>query len=182
MKIALLGRLRSGKTTAMNFMINFAQNEFNIKLVPKPLAEPIYKEAKAFYERHGLVWRKNRRLMEGMGQALNEDYPNGDKIVELFDKDFNPDDNLIVEDCRRITQADYLKDRGFQLIRISASEEIRKQRCKPGEFSSGHITDIELDDYSTHYNAINEGNLEQLKIECEEIISCIMKLKTDLRQ
>ena len=177
MKIALLGRLRSGKSTAMNILIEEANKKYGIDLIPKPLADPIYKEAKSFYERNGLVWRKNRRLLEEIGKAFNEDYPNGDKIVELFDSTFDPNMNYIVEDARRITQADYLIKKGFILIRVEASEDIRRSRCNPGEFSTGHITDVELDNYPvTHIIDNNTDNIEDLTIQCENILDFLYKL------
>jgi len=171
MKIVLLGKLRSGKTTVSNFIKEFIARDRNIKLHSRPLAAPIYKEAKDFYERHGLVWRKNRRLLEGIGGALNDDYPNGDKIIELYDKNFDPDENIIVEDCRRITQADYFRDKGAYLIKIVASATVRKSRCKPGEWSEGHITDTELDDYLVDFEVVNDGvELEVLKSKIYETV------------
>ena len=45
--------------------------------------------------------------MEGIGEALNDDYPNGDKIVELYAQDFDSTaGDYIIEDCRRLTQTD----------------------------------------------------------------------------
>jgi len=171
MKIVLLGKLRSGKTTVSSFIKEFVKEDLNIELQSKPLAAPIYKEAKDFYERHGLIWRKNRTLLEGIGGALNDDYPNGDKIVELYDKDFDLDEHIIVEDCRRITQADYFRDKGAYLIKVVASATVRKSRCKSGEWSEGHITDTELDDYPVDFEIVNDGNdLAVLKIKIYETV------------
>jgi len=181
MKIALLGRLRSGKTTAMNMMIDIAKNDYNIDLAPMPLAKPIYDEAISFYERNGLLWRKNRRLLEGLGEAFNSDYPHGDKLVEIFDINFHEYMAVIVEDTRRITQADYFVDMKFNLIRINASEEIRKSRCKPGEFTSGHITDIELDNYPVNFEISNESTLEELRRNCQVIVDTIRQAELDLQ-
>jgi len=164
MKIVLLGKLRSGKTTVSNFIKEFIEDKTGVELVLRPLAGPIYDEAKDFYARHGLVWRKNRSLLEGIGGALNDDYPGGDKIVELYDKAFDPDQDIIVEDCRRIAQADYFRNKGAYLIKIVASATVRKLRCKPGEWSEGHITDTELDNYHVDFEVINNGDdLKALK-------------------
>ena len=177
MKIALLGKLRSGKTTAMNIMIEIAKNDFNIVLTPQPLATPIYKEAKDFYARNGLTWRKNRRLLEGLGESFNQDYPNGDKLVEIFDANFDVNKSVIVEDTRRKTQADYFVERGFVLVRVNSSEDMRKSRCKPGEFTSGHITDIELDEYPVDFIITNESSLDDLEATCKSIIDNIYNIK-----
>ena len=88
MRIVMLGKLRSGKSTVTSLVTEMVQDNYGIELIYRRLATPIYDEAQAFYQRHGLVWRKNRKLLEGIGEALNDDYPNGDKIVELYRASF----------------------------------------------------------------------------------------------
>jgi len=170
MKVVMLGKLRSGKSTVTNFIKEIMSKEFNVNLVSKPLATPIYAEAKDFYARHNLTWRKNRKLLEGIGEALNDDYPNGDKVVELYDEGFNPNEDIVVEDCRRITQANYLKQRGAVLIRINADKDIRKGRCKRGEWSEGHVTDEELTTYPVDFELDNNGDdLQALRAKVYEL-------------
>ena len=158
-KIALSGKLRSGKTTVRELFENIGKDEYNIDFINLPLATPIYKEAHSFYERHGLVWdTKPRKLLEGIGEALNDKYPHGDKIVELYKDELETkiQDNILIDDMRRTTQANFLKERGFKLIRIECTDGIRKYRCLPGEWSEGSITDIELDDYGNFdYKIVN---------------------------
>jgi len=165
----MLGKLRSGKTTVSGFVQEFVKEKYGIELISKPLATPIYEEAKAIYAKHGLIWRKNRRLLEGIGEALNEDYPGGDKIVELYDASFNSKEHIFVEDCRRKTQADYFRSIGAILIRVWADPKVRKLRCKPGEWAEGHVTDTELDDYPVNleiYN--NRDGLQALRDQVYE--------------
>jgi len=164
MQLILLGKLRSGKSTVTLMLKELFESEYGILLNQKPLASPIYEEAKALYERHGLVWRKNRRLLEGIGEALNEDYPKGDKIILLYDETFDPDEHIVVEDCRRTTQATYFKDKGAVFVRVIADREVRKSRCKEGEWAEGHSTDTELDDFPANFTINNNGNdLGQLR-------------------
>lgn len=149
-RIALSGKLRSGKTTAREIFQKVAKEEYNIDLLNLPLATPIYSEAYSFYERHGLVWTtKDRKLLEGIGEALNDKYPHGDKIVELYKEELDRRDSesVIADDMRRTTQADFLKGQGFILVRLECPDNIRKKRCLPGEWSEGAITDVELDGY-----------------------------------
>jgi len=158
MKLVMLGKLRSGKSTVTKILQELIKEHYNVELKQKPLATPIYDEAKDFYKRHELVWRKNRRLLEGIGGAFNEDFPGGDKIILLYDKVFDPNEDIVVEDCRRITQADYFKEKGAVLIRIVAERGIRKSRCQVGEWAEGHITDDELDNYPVDFEIVNNGN------------------------
>lgn len=164
MIVVMLGKLRSGKSTATNIVIE-EMTKRGINLTRKPLASPIYKEAQEFYARHGLTWRKNRKLMEGIGEALNEDYPNGDKIIELYEESFDKYQDIIVEDCRRLTQTAFFEKQDDVLfIKIKCDDEIRKLRCLPGEWSEGHVTDTELDNYNAFATIMNEGdNVEELR-------------------
>jgi hypothetical protein len=196
LRIIMLGKLRSGKTT-VGKMICDTFAEKGIILNPRPLATPIYEEAKSFYERHGLNWRKNRRLLEGIGEALNDDYPFGDKIIGLYRKDFKVLENIYVEDCRRLTQAKFFAEFNNTyfnfdtilhtmdlrstpgrsiFIRVSADEEIRKSRCKPGEWAEGHISDFELDFYPEDYILHNHSdNIEELQMKVKNLSSLILK-------
>lgn len=173
MKVIMLGRLRSGKSTVTALVREAVQDMHGVTLNVKPLATPIYAEAQDFYKRNGLTWRKNRKLMEGIGEALNNDYPNGDKIIELYRENFDANENIIVEDCRRITQADFFtKEHRSILIRVSASDTVRKARCKPGEWSEGHITDIELDDYPVDFTIENNGDsLQELTDKVRAVVA-----------
>jgi len=176
MKVIMLGKLRSGKTTCANLVKELVNENLGYKLINKPLAAPIYAELYEFYEKHGLVLRKNRRFMEGVGEALNDDYPGGDKIVELYAESFNPSEHIIVEDCRRKTQADFFRKYNAIFIRIKSNDEIRKSRCKPGEWAEGHITDTELDNYPVDFEITNNGSdLQELRSKVLEQV--VLKLE-----
>jgi len=157
MQIIMLGKIRSGKTTVSGIIKDYVEEILNIELKSKPLAAPIYAEAKSMYAKHGLTWRKNRRLLEGIGEALNDDYPKGDKIVELYKENYSSSDDIFVEDCRRQTQADFFKSNGAIFVRVLAEEETRKSRCKKGEWATGHVTDTELDGFPADFVINNNG-------------------------
>lgn len=169
----MLGKLRSGKSTCVGIIKEYVKELSGFELINKPLAKPIYDAAKLFYKSNDLTWRKNRRLLEGMGEAYNNDYPNGDKLIEIYDEQFNLSENIIVEDCRRKTQADYFRTRDSVLIRIKADAEVRKARCKPGEWAEGHVSDTELDDYPVDFEIENNGeDLQVLKESVYREVIC----------
>lgn len=175
-QIALIGKLRSGKTTIMRFLQKIAKEKYGFELVQRRLADPIYEVAEEFYNKHNLVWQKNRRLLEGIGFAFNEHYPNGDKLLEIYNESYDPEQNLICDDVRRIGQADFFRNKGKPIVRVFATDEIRKARCKPGEWSEGHITDIELDNYKEDFVIdSNHSNMEKLYNECEVVLNQIIK-------
>lgn len=175
-QICLIGRLRSGKTTVMEFIQKIALEQYGIVLKQKRLADPIYTEAEAFYRRNGLTWVKNRRLMEGMGVAFNEHYTNGDKLLEIYQETYNPEEDIICDDARRTGQADFFKSKGWPIIRVNAPDDVRKLRCNVGEFSEGHVTDVELDDYISNFTIDNYDNtLESLYNECRDILIKIIE-------
>ncbi len=170
MIIVLLGRLRSGKSTAADFFISETKKQLGLDLTKKPLAAPIYEAARQYYDHFGLVWRKNRSLLEGMGEALTTDYPQGDLLLELYKKDFNPSEHIIIDDCRRRTQADFFMMNGAFFVRIECPDDVRRSRCKVGEWSEGHVTDTELDNYYSHEYLDNSGSKEDLLESVQKIV------------
>ena len=177
-KIGISGRLRSGKDTVAKMFIALFQSH-GIEMSRAGLAEPIYEEAKSFYVKNGLVWRKNRRLLEGIGGAFNDDYPKGDKLLEIFNNTYaNSSANIVVPDVRRMKQADWFIKKGFPVIRVVSDKKIRKDRCKPGEFQEGHSSDFEMDKYKKFtYSICNEGGIEDLYTSVKGIFEKIFNEK-----
>lgn len=167
MIIGISGKTRVGKDTVAAIYQEIYSEYFDQALPIFRLAQPIYDEAKIFYKKHRLTWRKNRRLLEGMGEAFNQDwYKKEDKLIHLFNQKFEKGEfgkAFIVPDVRKKSQADWFKERGT-LIRIEADSEVIEQRCTDlgEEFLQGHYSNTELDNYDFDFIITNNGSEEDL--------------------
>jgi hypothetical protein len=155
MRIAIIGQLRAGKSTAMTIFQELSDNQFRLM----KMGELIYKETRELYARYDLPYQKNRKLLESIGEVFNF-APQGDLLVKYFDYELNAANPLlwvICDDARTSEQIIFLKKRTFVLIRVETDAEVRKSRCKGSEWNEGHYTDNQLFEVKPDY--ILDGNL-----------------------
>lgn len=144
MKIALIGKMRAGKTSVMEALIELGNRHFqNLRM-----SLPIYIKAQELFEEIGTPTFKNRRLLEGIGEIFNR-HPEGDHLIANFKERLErlPKDAWIIcDDARTIEQINFLRNLGFILVKIEAPEELRQERCTNAyEWSEGHYTDSEFE-------------------------------------
>jgi dephospho-CoA kinase len=174
LKIVITGRIRSGKTTAMNILKELAKADYNIDLEHIRMADPLYAEVKWFYDRHDIPFRKFRKMFDAMGEVLS-DHGDEDKLLRYLKEMHDLNSDYIIDDARRTKQADFLKNDGAIFIRIEATDKIRKERClDAGEWTEGHISDTELDEYRHDYLVLNTFTKNELREDIKEILDSIM--------
>ncbi|NVM34025.1 MAG: hypothetical protein HWN81_00415 [Candidatus Lokiarchaeota archaeon] len=178
MIISIIGRIRSGKSTVRKLIEQEAAT-YGITFKHVRFADPIYKEVEDFYDRWDIPYRKFRPLFDAIGEVLAE-HGKGDKVNQYFvDQLLHTRGNIIVDDCRRISQTDFLKWDGTITIRVNSDNTTRKERCAPGEWTDNHISDTELDRYPVDFNIKNDGSLENLKSAVKDVCKNIFsRIKT----
>ena len=173
MIIVVFGKIRSGKTTVTDLILKYAKKH-KISLRNKRFGGPIYESVKEFYAKHDLKFRKFRPMFDAMGQALSEHTSwEEDKLLTYFKEDFDPDEHIIVDDCRRKKQADFLRKHGAIFIQVRCDDNIRKKRCKSGEWTENHISDDDLIFYHKDYVIINKQSKRKLKKNVDTICKLI---------
>lgn len=90
----------------------------------------------------------------------------------------------IITDLRQPNEYKYCKENGFYVIRVNASEDIRKHRMKQAgdKVSSvdlNHETESHIDTFEADYEILNDSNTPisrcTLELQVEEIIMDILK-------
>lgn len=74
---------------------------------------------------------------------------------------------VIVTDCRQLNEYEYLKLKGFTIVKVETAEEIRKERIlAKGEQLSpsllNHPTELDVDSIPYDYLVTNNGTREEL--------------------
>lgn len=161
MKIAVTGKMRSGKDTLANFFIeelHYKQLAFadGIKKIGDEFFPEIMKEGKP------------RKMFQVVGQSLREIDP--DVWVKYLDRHLTMlqeygIENFIIADVRQLNEYNYLKEQGFTVIKVEAEDEIRQERIiqagdvfTPENFY--HETEMAVDDIPADYILSNNTTLE----------------------
>ena len=167
MKIALFGKIRSGKDTVGKILID--EYGFNRVAFGDGIGEII---TKYFPE----AWEggKPRRHYQFIGQqlrVLNEDV----WINYLLKKAEVIEGNIVVTDGRQLNEAKRLKEEGYLIVRVTTNSDIRLARMKAlGDVFNAedleHETELNVDLISTDVEIFNNGTLEELKDNIQNLV------------
>lgn len=170
--IGLIGRLRSGKDTAADYLASkygYTAYAFGDEL--KRYYHELFGETDGQSREH-----KPREGYQWFGQAMRERDPDVwvrkclDRIA--WDEDLV---NAVVTDVRQPNEYDALKAASYVLIRVEAPEALRIQRA----ITSGdrfnlrdltHGTETALDDYAADFTVTNDARLPELYTQIDDII------------
>jgi hypothetical protein len=179
-KLALCGRLRSGKDTAAQYLTLFY--DFH----PFAFAEPLKRYLHEIFP-HVPREPKPRRLLQLFGQKMREIDP--DVWINLTMRQI--DDYLrlhpcecggsalkprvVVTDCRQQNEYDHLRAEGFVFIRINADDELRIRRALEAgddftEEDLRHETELLVDSFDVDYEVYNNGTTSELYAQIDEIM------------
>lgn len=151
MKIALSGKMCSGKSTTAEFIKNYFNNYYQIFNFAGRLKE-LATELFGFDPNN-----KDRKLLQDFGEAIRNINSNA-WINSLHNRTKNLK-YIIVDDLRTPDEFVYLKDQGYLLIRLNVSPEVQEQRLKekyPNNFEEhlkrrDHYTETALDNFTFDY-------------------------------
>jgi len=127
MKVAICGRMASGKTTLANWFVDQGYQKVSLAAKVKDIARDLFK-----------MKNKDRRLLQKIGMKMREIRP--DVWIEYL---IGTDGNLlVVDDVRFVNEARSFKAAGWVLIRLNIDEDLQKKRLQR----------TYPDDWETHWN------------------------------
>jgi dephospho-CoA kinase len=191
-RIALTGRMRSGKDSVADYLARqygFARFAFGDGI--RKVCHELFPDQ--FRDGLNGASRKPRALLQGVGQAmrafdpdvwinrtLNEvnDWLRVNTIVETVKP------NVVICDLRQPNEYARLRTEGFVIIRVNASDETRIQRMiDAGDtFDDGtltHETEQHVDSFAVDYEIDNNGSLAELYAQVDEIMADINRKEGD---
>lgn len=184
MKIAIFGKMRSGKDTVGKILIeehNFKQFAFG-----DGIGEII---VKYFPE----AWNngKPRKHYQHIGQELRKLNPDVWinyllRKVNHYELQVRADNigtknqarryaHVVITDGRQQNEAVKLKEEGFVIIKVTAPEEQRIQRIKESGdvFNPEHLqheTELQVDMIEPDIEIVNDGTLEELMVKVQKVL------------
>ena len=199
-KIALTGKMRSGKSTVAEILwldydltrrsFGGALKYYADKMFEGSEAYPIeveeYGEPCPFDGKRDTRIKKPRKLYQDFGQTmrqLDEDIwiRHVEQAIEV-DKLFPDYKGVVIDDLRQPNEYKWAKANGFTIIRVNAREDFRIQRA----FNSGdkfdlnsleHDTEQHVDSFAVDYEINNDSGREALRRKVGEILAEIKSEK-----
>src|SRR5699024_10910904 len=185
-KIALTGKMRSGKSTVAEILwldydltrrsFGGALKYYADKMFEGSTAYPIeveeYGEPCPFDGKRDTRTKKPRKLYQDFGQAmrqLDEDIwiRHVEQAIES-DKLFPDYKGVVIDDLRQPNEYEWARNNGFTIICVNAREDFRIQRAinsgdKFDLESLEHDTEQHVDSFAVDYEIDNNGNKEELR-------------------
>lgn len=173
--IALSGKMRAGKSAAARYLVEkYGYTEFAFgdelkadfhRRYPEIMWEP---KPRIGYQNHGQLMRA----------LISERYWIDvcfDRIAESLRK--FPTRPLI-SDLRQPNEFDRCKSEGYVIIRVNCPDEIRIERARAAgdNFTANdlnHETERYIDSFTVDYEIQNDGSLDELYAQIDEIIRAI---------
>jgi dephospho-CoA kinase len=183
-KIAICGRLRSGKDTAANHLyIKYGFDRVAFGDVLKKNAHATFPWVSEF--------SKPRALYQQFGQLMREIDPQvWIKHAEQAVKgaiDFNVHTGaekvgVVITDLRQPNEYEWARANGFTIVRVMAPREVRIERAKSlsDAFELNHLThetESHIDTFSVDYTLENNGTVDELKAQVDAILAQINGVK-----
>lgn len=190
LRIALTGRIRSGKTTIADHLWlkhDFARVSFASELkhvadhLFSHLYEPIYEDC-PFSEGGRTIkeYRKPRALLQTFGQKMRE--IDEDVWIKQAEQDvklaeaWRSTAGVVIDDLRQPNEYEWARANGFIVIRVEASEALRLKRAEQAgdSFSKedlAHDTEQYVDKFDVDYTIVNDGDMNELERQVDEILA-----------
>ncbi|QDX93615.1 hypothetical protein EEL30_15715 [Brevibacillus laterosporus] len=175
-KLALCGKMRSGKDTVAGYLVE------HYDFVPFAFGDGIKRVCLELFPEQFANGKKPRALLQGVGQAMRAFDPDvwvNRTLREIRQLTYSPSFDVLISDLRQPSEYARLRSEGFVIIRVNASEAIRRQRMiNAGDtFTDAdldHETEQHVDTFAVDYELDNNGSVldlyEQIDVMMREII------------
>jgi dephospho-CoA kinase len=181
-KIAICGRLRSGKDTAAEHLFlnyGFSRVAFGDALKRNAHAVfpwiPSNPKPRALYQKFGQImrqefeediWIKHAELSVQAAIDYRVNIIGAEKV------------GVVVTDVRQQNEVDWCRANGFSIVRVTAPDEDRIARAIAAgdDFTAhdlAHETELSIDKFECDFEVVNDGSVDDLKAQVDAILGAI---------
>ncbi|WP_442866209.1 AAA family ATPase [Bacillus cereus group sp. TH253LC] len=180
-KIAITGKARSGKTELSHYawmLYGFKEFDFSAvlkdefhRLFPHIPRDP---KPRAYYQKFGQWLREiDPDIWVKMTMAKVHEYCFEDALNKV-----NHKSKVLVNGVRQPNEYQRLRDEGFIIIRVNASDDLRIGRAEKAgdvftEEDLSHETEIHIDTFEAEYEVNNVGTIGEMYDQFDAIMSDI---------
>lgn len=177
MKIAITGKMRSGKDTLAKIII-----AENTSVIPLAFGDGIKHVANVYFPEI-VAKGKPRKLYQFIGQMFREmdkdiwvkDLKN-QMTYYIHEDGFS---SFVVTDVRQMNEYEFLKENGFVVIKVEADDELRRERILNSgdvlsELEFTHDTETAVDSIPYDYLLTNNTTLEDFMTQIDFVLAEIL--------
>lgn len=180
MKIAVCGRMRSGKDTIANRLVEeYGFKEFKFSLGINEIINKYFPEH-AFSEKRP---RKHQQFIgQGMRQLDKDVWVNYTlSYVEEYLAEHGGNADVVISDLRQENEARILRQNGFTIVNVYAFDDIRLQRIIDAgdvfaEETFCHETERSVDDIACDFWISNNDGIEEFECRIDNLIKSLKKI------
>lgn len=168
MKIAVVGKMRSGKNTVADILTDiYGYEQLAFADGIREIINKYFPEAYAY--------GKPRKHYQHIGQSLRELNPDVwinhlyERVLAISAQGLlnGTEAKVVVTDCRQKNEELFLRKKGFKIIKVISDDELRIARMiKTGEAVIpelfNHDTELQVDQIEADYIITNNGTYEEL--------------------
>lgn len=178
-KIALTGKMRSGKDTVAMHLAFEHGFEYPIAFGDKL--------KRTFHELFPWVsaQSKPREGYQRFGQLIREEFDENVWVkhlastVELLE-DSRKTRGIVITDLRQPNEYEWCHANGFIIVRVTAPDELRIARAKAAgdvftDDELSHETERYVDEFEADYEIVNDGTVDELKAKIDELMNEIRR-------
>lgn len=151
-RLAFIGRAGVGKTTLSRSLIK------SYGFVRLSFAKPVKAFAQSIIFWRPLNKAKDRAFLQLLGNGVRDAVVKNVWIrwfeFDLRELEEKGVDNIVVDDCRYLNEAQFLRDNGFVIVRLLGRGYDLKG--KVGE----HVSETQLDEWTADYQIDSSGTME----------------------
>lgn len=179
-RIAITGESRAGKSLVASILANkygYTTHSFGDAL--RRTVRNLF-EGTEVYDEFG----KNRHLLNAVGQGMRELYEDVwvDKVANSVYTTLmlSQTRGIVIDDLRQPNEEAWLKENGFFIVRIRASDELRRSRSEVLSDGDEDLTvvnpvDYHVDNIAADYEIINDGILyDDLERKVDEVVADVV--------
>ena len=173
-KIALTGKMRSGKDTVALHLAFEHGFEYPIAFGDKL--------KRTFHELFPWVsaQSKPREGYQRFGQLIRKEFDENVWVKHLastveFLEDSRKTRGIVITDLRQPNEYEWCRANGFIIVRVTAPDELRLERARLAgdnftEADLAHETEQWVDGFDADFVIVNDGSVDELKAKVDEVI------------
>ena len=182
-RIALTGKLRSGKSTIADILwLNYDFEKVSFATTLRQVAELLFGHMHEYNNESPTGYSKPRALLQTLGQKMREIdedvWVRQAEQAVLWAEDSRRTAGVVIDDLRQPNEYEWARANGFIIIRVEADEALRLKRAEQAgdsfsEEDMAHDTEQHVDKFDVDYTIVNNGDMDELERQVDEIMSDI---------